>query len=97
MVRKTNPELCAEFRALLTTGFRITEDGIASIDLMSDEQQRDEALRVTKPWRNDLWKAFAEIEERLDPLGVESRRRERRKANGEETRKGEAFEDQAED
>lgn len=68
MARKTNQELCLEFRELLTNGFRITEDGIACSDMMGDAAMRDEALRVTKPWRNDLWKAFREIEDRLCPL-----------------------------
>lgn len=61
MARKTNPELATEFRALLTDGARSCFN--------------DDGLQATKQYRGDLWRAFAEIEERLDPLGVETRRR----------------------
>lgn len=75
MTRPTNPELCRAFRALLTEGFYIPP-----LDNSTPEAHKlahDATLYVTRPWRNDLWKAFAEIEERLDPLGTETRRREK--------------------
>lgn len=56
MPRKTNPDLCAEFRALLTTGFHVPEGA-----------NRDAILAATKPWRGDLWKAFREMERRMCP------------------------------
>lgn len=77
--RPTNPELVASFRALLTTEFRI-EGELACSDLMNSEQERDEVLRVTKAWRAELWNAFHEIEARLCPLEVETRRRQKEAA-----------------
>ena len=66
MTAKTNRDLCAEFRALLTTGFH-TEPGI----------EPDEALRLTKPWRNELWKAFRELEDRLCPVDADMRKKQK--------------------
>lgn len=79
---KSNRELCAEFRELLTTGFRIDGE-IACSDLMNDAQQLEEALRLTKPWRNDLWKAFRELEDRLCPVDADMREK-RKKLNAEQ-------------
>lgn len=55
-----------EFRTKLTSGFYIVDpdDG----DVIEDEQATDVALRATKPWRNDVWKALAELERRVCPL-----------------------------
>lgn len=64
--RKTNQELCEEFRHILTHGFHIEGD-LACSDLMDSEAQRDEVLRATKPWRNELWLAFTVLERRLCP------------------------------
>lgn len=75
MARKSNKELCDDFRELLTGGFHITEDGISCSDLMDGAAMRNEALRVTKPWRNELWKTFREIEDRLCPLEALGRER----------------------
>ncbi len=66
MTDKPNRELCDEFRALLTTGF-----------YASPGVDPDEALRITKDWRNDLWKAFNVLEERINPVGVKERREAR--------------------
>lgn len=63
-MEKSNRDLCAEFRALLTTGFYATE-GV----------EPDEALTITKPWRGDLWRAFHEIEARLCPLDALERKK----------------------
>lgn len=65
---KSNRQLCAEFRALLTTGF-----------YASPGVDPGEALAITKPWRNDLWRAFRELEDRLCPL--EALAREKAKNN----------------
>lgn len=59
MTRKTNQELAAEFRNLLTHGAKDMLDA--------------HVLELTKPWRAELWRAFNEIEDRLDPLRVEAR------------------------
>lgn len=55
MSRKSNVELAANFRFLLTTGAKAA--------------LTPELLEATKPWRNELWRAFHEIEDRLDPIG----------------------------
>ncbi len=56
-----NEDLCDSFRRLLTDGFHV--DGI----------DRDEALKATKPWRGELWKAFREIEDRMCPVRTHER------------------------
>lgn len=55
--RPSNSDVCDDFRALMTHGFRVPE----GVD-------RDHALSITKAWRGDLWRAFREIEERLCPV-----------------------------
>jgi hypothetical protein len=59
-----NEAACDEFRKLLTGGF-YTIDGDGEIDT---PDERDAALASTKPWRNDLWKAFRALEDRLCPV-----------------------------
>ncbi len=62
----SNRELCEAFRALLTTGFYADP----AVD-------PDEALRITKAWRGDLWKAFRELEDRLCPIQALEREKRR--------------------
>lgn len=70
MTRPTNPELVANFRALLTGG---ATDAFAKFE--SVDTPAETLMHLTKPWRTELWNAFNEIEERLCPLEVETRRR----------------------
>lgn len=72
MSRATNQELCDEFRKLLTEGARPMAKAVADglymadgLDLPGDRPQF--VLDASQPWRNNLWKAFAEIERRLCP------------------------------
>lgn len=67
--RPTNVQLVASFRALLTGGLKAS--------LAKDTKFHNDAdvIALTKPWRAELWNAFNEIEERLCPLEVETRRR----------------------
>ncbi|UPT53366.1 hypothetical protein [Synechococcus phage Ssp-JY38] len=58
--RKTNQQICAEFRSLLTQGAAMHMD--------------EQTLEATKPWRNDVWKAFREIEDRMCPTPEIARR-----------------------
>ena len=66
MSEPSNRELCAAFRTLLTTGFYAD----SSIN-------PDEALRITKPWRGEMWKAFRELEDRLCPLEALTREKQK--------------------
>lgn len=60
---RPNREIVKEFRTLLTAGFYVvTPFG----EIMSDKLKA-EHLTATKPWRNELWKAFGELERRLCP------------------------------
>lgn len=60
MSRPTNEELCKAFRRLLLNPFLGEKtDGRAA--------EVAQLLENTKPWRNDLWKAFKEVEARLCP------------------------------
>lgn len=63
MGRPTNQELCKDFRDLLTHTARKDLD--------------EETLLVTKRWRNKLWKAFDELEDRLLPLKVIDKERQK--------------------
>ena len=51
--RMTNQEICEQFRKLITFGAQ---------RVLSEEE-----MRQTKPWRDDMWRAFREIENRLCP------------------------------
>lgn len=82
--RPTNVQLVASFRALLTTGATDAfTESVKKLDRLGDGPlSAEDLLYSTKPWRAELWKAFNEIEERLCPLEVETRRRLKEKANG---------------
>lgn len=56
MKRKSNQEICEEFRDLLTVDFFVP-DGV----------NRDKALEETKEWRALLWKRFNVIKRRMCP------------------------------
>lgn len=61
--RASNQELAERFRDLLTNGAK--------------EAMSPDTLAASKEYRSRLWKAFAEIEERLDPLLGLAKARER--------------------
>lgn len=65
MTEPLNPELVAAFRLLLTEGFYAVDvDGV-----ILDGADNDAVLAETRPWRNELWRAFRELADRLDPVG----------------------------
>jgi predicted metal-dependent peptidase len=70
MSRKSNQQLAEEFRSLLTKGAK--------------EEMGEELLVATKGWRARLWRAFAEIEDRIDPLGAIARRKARGEAGSDD-------------
>lgn len=74
MSRPTNQQLVAEFRLLLTEGAR-TE----LADLVM--QDGTPALEATKPWRNAMWRKFAELETRLCPTPLSYKKDQRRQTN----------------
>lgn len=67
MSRPTNQELCDNFRKLLTDGARDMAEAVSAIDYNRVPDPVAAALDESKPWRSDLWKAFAEIERRFCP------------------------------
>lgn len=68
---KPNREVCAEFRELLTKGvYFVNNDGE-----LYNERATAVRLAETKPWRNELWKAFREIEDRLCPVEADMRKK----------------------
>lgn len=72
--RKLNAELCADFRKLLTEGFDVN---LARVGDETLTITREAGLSLTKAWRNELWKAFRELEDRLDPLQALTREKQR--------------------
>jgi hypothetical protein len=72
MTRPSNQELAKRFRELLTKGVYFTDD---EGEIHTAGDQYDAGMAATKPWRNELWRAFREIEDRLDPIGAMDRER----------------------
>ena len=69
MSEKPNRLICAEFRALLTTGFyAVDTDGV-----ILEGADHENALAGTKPWRGEMWKMFRELEDRLCPVQARER------------------------
>ena len=66
MTTKSNRDLCENFARLLTDGFYADN----SID-------PDEALRLTKSWRSEVWVAFREIRDRLLPVDADMRKKQK--------------------
>lgn len=63
---RSNNEIAFDaFRKRLTEGFFAIDPDTG--DVLQDEA-RDKALRSTKPWRNELWKALNELELQVCPL-----------------------------
>lgn len=62
MAEKSNKQVVEEFFDLMTNGFFISGDAV-----IDPERQTSEALQMTKQWRQQLWKQFYAIEERLCP------------------------------
>lgn len=56
----------------MTAGVYFTDD---EGEIHTAGDQYDAGMAATKPWRNELWKAFRELEDRLDPIGAMDRER----------------------
>ena len=61
-----NEKAFAVFRKRLTKGFYTVDP--EGGDVIDDEVAHDIALRSTKPWRNELWKAFNALEREVCPF-----------------------------
>lgn len=70
ITRPSNQELVKQFRELLTAGVYFTDD---EGEIHTAGDQYDAGMAATKPWRNDLWRKFRELEDRLDPLAALAR------------------------
>lgn len=64
--RSNNEKAFDRFRAKLTQGFYIVDP--EGGEVIEDEGAHDTALRSTKPWRGELWKALAELEREVCPF-----------------------------
>lgn len=65
-----NRILCAAFRDTLTKGFFAVES-----DEVLTGEEAEKYLVATKAWRNELWKQFRELEDRLCPVQAHARKR----------------------
>ncbi|AFO71781.1 hypothetical protein CcrKarma_gp055 [Caulobacter virus Karma] len=69
--RSVTEVLCDDFRALLTTGFYVTDEHGEVHG--PGTPLGDAALAATKAWRGDLWKAFRPIDDSMCPVRVHER------------------------
>lgn len=67
--RKSNQELCKEFRALLTSGASDAMERLLQEHELTDKVgqflETHDMMFLLKPWRDEVWRAFRELEERL--------------------------------
>lgn len=75
MTRPSNQALVKQFRELLTKGVYFTDD---EVEIHTAGEQYDAGMAATKPWRNELWRTFRAIEDRLDPLAELAREKAQR-------------------
>ena len=61
-----NEQRFATFRERLAKGFYIVDP--ESGETVEDEGVHQKALDSTKPWRNELWKAFNQLERDVSPM-----------------------------
>lgn len=64
-------EVAAAFRYLLTHGFYVIDEETDEVYSQDAPYQHD--LTITKPWRNEVWKAFRELEDKLCPVRAKER------------------------
>ena len=73
--RSNNEKAFASFRDRLVKGFYIVDPETG--DRIEDNDALDTALRATKPWRNELWKALNAIEREVCPFTAMKHDKER--------------------
>lgn len=64
--RSNNEKAFDRFRERLTKGFYVVDP--EGGEVIEDEEAHDRALRATKPWRNEIWKALNELERKTCPF-----------------------------
>lgn len=71
---RTTPseDMCDAFRRLMTQGFYLVDPDTGEV---LEGVERDRILALTKPWRNDLWKAFQPLDDGLNPVRALHRQR----------------------
>ncbi|USN13894.1 hypothetical protein KABACHOK_00580 [Brevundimonas phage vB_BpoS-Kabachok] len=64
---RSNPseQMCDAFRRLMTHDFYVVDPDTGEV---LEGAERDRILALTKPWRNDLWKAFQPLDDGLNPI-----------------------------
>lgn len=68
VTRKTNPEIIAEFAALITEGAKQMAAEVAcEINGIPHDIGSSHVLEATKAWRTDIWRKLKECEERMCP------------------------------
>lgn len=72
-------QLIREFRELLTGGANdALIEAARELERAGDGPvSADNLVAVTKPWRGNLWRAFHEIADRLDPVAAHTKARQR--------------------
>ena len=67
--RKTPNEIaCERFRKLLTEGFYVVGPDGVIYEHGSQAPIYELGIGITKDWRNEMWKAFKELEDSLCPV-----------------------------
>lgn len=73
--RSNNEKAFDTFRKRLTEGFYITDPETG--DVIEDGDATDVALRATKAWRGELWKALNALEREVCPFTAMKQDKER--------------------
>ena len=73
--RSNNEKAFAAFRDRLAKGFYTVDPETG--DRIEDGDALDAALRATKPWRNELWKALNTLEREVCPFTAMKQDKER--------------------
>lgn len=63
-----NEVKCRKFRELLTKGFYVVGPDGVIYEFGSQAPIYELGIGITKDWRNEIWKAFQEIEDDLCPV-----------------------------
>lgn len=62
------------FRDLMTHGFYVHDPETGEL---IEGEERDRILKMTKAWRNDMWRAFQPLDDGLNPIRALNRAKAR--------------------